>query len=508
MFSKRSTLLCLLLSLLIVSGPGLAQRRARIDSVIHSGTNQLRAGDVLEVILTGDRGGQARFEILGAIKSVALTETQPGRYETRYVIPQGLVIDKGVLVGYLKLGNREAAQEASRTVTVLAGTSGTSNNANTGIEVNPGPNESVSESQPRVRVRFPGDVRRDSHRFYVDGIDFTRAAKVRREALVWKPDYDLSPGLHKAEVSATGTNGQNYSYAWSFTTGSAGAGSSSVTMSPNNGEVVTVSRPRIGADFRQRVSRAQLVIDGRDFTSQSGFSGQAIYWDPGYDLAPGQHQVDAIGFASNGQIRQQWTFTINATANSITNSITNLSFSPTNVSPGQTVSVSYNAPTGSRAYFDAGNLSNNPMRETSTGYFTGSYTVPSNQNGSVSIVGRAVLSNGQTITANAPSQLMVNGNVLSVSNIRSGMTLPVNFNVQGSGRPGSQVQVVVRYSKNDVLGALAGATAQFSSSAMVSSSGHFDVGIEASRVPRNGKMLLIITDNANSTPIEIEVTRQ
>ncbi|MCA9790790.1 MAG: hypothetical protein KC910_03315 [Candidatus Eremiobacteraeota bacterium] len=503
MFSKQINPIVILLLVAMASGPSLADRRARIDSVIHSGTGQLRAGDVLEVILTGDRGGRARFEILGAIKSVALTETQPGRYETRYVIPQGLTVDKGVLVGYLKIGNREVAQEASRTVTVVAG-SGNSTANNSGFEVNPGPDETVAESQPRVRVRFPGDIRKDSQRFYVDGIDFSRAAHMRREALVWKPDYDLSPGRHQAEVSGTGTNGQNYSYSWYFTTGSSSAGQTSITMVPNNGEVVTSSRPRIGADFRQRISRAQLIIDGRDFTSQSAISAQAIYWNPGYDLAPGQHQVDAIGFASNGQLRQQWSFTINASANSITN----LNFSPTAVNPGQTVTVSYNAPSGSRAYFDLGSATNNPMRETSTGYFTGTYTVPSNLNGNVTVAGRAVLTNGQTISANAPNQLVVNGSTLTVSNIRAGMTLPVNFNVQGTGRPGSQVQVVVRYSKNDVLGALAGATAQFTATGMVSASGHFDIGVEASRVPRNGKMLLVITDNASSSPIELQVTRQ
>ncbi|HIB64000.1 MAG TPA: copper amine oxidase N-terminal domain-containing protein, partial [Phycisphaerales bacterium] len=70
----------------------------KIDTVFHNGTTVLQPGKTLDVIVYGEPGGTATFEILGVTSQISLPEVSSGKYQTRWTIPNGMVVEKGVLL--------------------------------------------------------------------------------------------------------------------------------------------------------------------------------------------------------------------------------------------------------------------------------------------------------------------------------------------------------------------------------------------------------------------------
>lgn len=78
-------------------------------------------------------------------------------------------------------------------------------------------------------------------------------------------------------------------------------------------EIVTVSRPEIGANFpfRVRQDTVRLTVDGRDVTPQLLLTTRQARWSPNYDLDQGRHSVRLLALTEDdGQIDHCWQFQI------------------------------------------------------------------------------------------------------------------------------------------------------------------------------------------------------
>ena len=295
-----------------------------IERVVHNGTGVLKAGDVVEMIVYGEPGGTANFEIMGHTQPISLPEVSSGRYQTRYTVPNGLQVQRGVLLAHLTKNGREAAKEAERQITVRGG--GNNNNNTGGWQTYPVANSTVNVVRPQLNVTFPENVQAGTTRLYVDGIDFSQQAQLSGNQLIWTPQYDLAAGRHQVQVRANASSGRTLDYQWAYnidTNAANNGGTLAVNeLRPNNGQAVSTTRPQIGAIFNENVSNITLTVDNTDVTNMQGVQrySNGLVWTPNYDLQTGRHRAKIVGTdANNRQVTQQWNFTVNNGSGNTTN---------------------------------------------------------------------------------------------------------------------------------------------------------------------------------------------
>ncbi len=316
----------------------------KIDRIVHNGTAALAPGDALEVVVYGDPGATATFEIMGHTQEISLPEISSGRYQTRYTIPNGLKVQRGVLLAHLTKNGRETAQEADRQITVRAGGNNNNNN-NSNWQTYPDANSTVNSLRPQLSITFPESVQNGTTRLYVDSIDFTQQARLSGNQLLWTPQYDLSPGRHQAQVRASANSGRQLDYQWAFNIDANANNTGNFVVQelrPANGQSVTTNRPSIGAIFSQNISSVTLTVDNVNVTNQQGVQrySNGITWTPNYNLQNGTHQASVTGVDSaNRQVTQAWTFNVGNTNNGNTGTQT---LTVSNLSNGSSVPPVFN----------------------------------------------------------------------------------------------------------------------------------------------------------------------
>lgn len=263
--STRSLILFILQLSLCLSGFLPAQAQGPIDRVFHTATSALQPGDSLHVVMLGAPGGMAEFEILGKTSSQAMQETSPGRYEADLIVPRGLEVKDGIVLVTLSINGKKTAREADRLVTVGSGTGGAVPAASSFIV---SPNSTVRTSRPSVSVTFPARIRPRTATLFVDGLNFSSQAAVNATSLGWTPNFDMDPGLHRAEVRATGEQGQSFTHSWQFSTMSGRTGGAAPPTSfnpPSTRRALSVTNLRNG------------VILGSSFTVEGvGMPGTTV----------------------------------------------------------------------------------------------------------------------------------------------------------------------------------------------------------------------------------------
>lgn len=476
----------------------------KIDQVFHSATNALSPGDSIEVIVYGEPGGKAGFEILGATNLIQLPEVSSGKYQLRWTVPNGLKVERGVLLAHLQKGGRETAVEAQRQVTVRAG----STSPAATWQVKPSSDSVTADYRPFLTVDFPEAVSAGTVRLFVDGVDFTNQLKLVGQQIQWQPTYNLSTGTHQVEVRGVGVSGQSLSHAWNFRIDPNASTSTNFQVSelrPANGTTVE-SRPQIGVFFNRNLQSITFRVDSVTITNQAGVSRyqNGILWTPNYDLSTGQHQASVSAVDVNGQvINQQWNFVVGAST------ISNFTVSPTSAGAGQQIVVALNGPSGASGTFSIGGVPNLPLTEISSGRYQGSYTVGAQDNGTVSVGAQLRMPNGQVLQATAPSQVTLssNQNQLSVTNLANGSTLPPTYNVQGRGQSGRTVSVLIEYSSNNLLEVLIGSLKTIRTQGTVTGNGFFDIPVDTSALSSGQAYRLTVSDGT-SQPVVFNFKRQ
>ncbi len=218
----------------------------KINQVVVSPQRALVPGDTLTVIMTGDTGGQASFDIVAVRTGVPMPEVGPGRYQGNLVIPAGLQADAAALLVKLTKAGQEAMQQAATGVTIRS--TSTTDTSSVGIEF-PTANSTVSSLRPEIGVSFPTAITAGSVRMSVDNMDVTSAAQVYGTRISWQPPTDLGIGQHSARVTGVDNFGNNLNRQWSFGVSTVGSNATglvtSLSLSPTSpytvGQNVTVT---------------------------------------------------------------------------------------------------------------------------------------------------------------------------------------------------------------------------------------------------------------------------
>ena len=483
----------------------------RIDRVFHSATRELKSGDTVDVVIYGVEKGKATFEILGSTNLISVPEVSPGKYQTRWRVPQGLVVEKGILLAHLRLNGRETAVEAQRQITVVAGSSkpGTAQTDNWALS--PASGSTTANSRPRLSLTFPAPIQPQSLRLYVDGVDFSNQVRLSGRQISWQPTYNLSSARHAAEVRATTTSGQQLSRSWGFVIDpnyrpdqQQGQTFRFSELRPKRG-AKTGARPEIGAILSEEVSYLEMYVDGRPLGNQSGVrrASNALLWTPKNNLSPGTHRVKMMARNRKGAtINTQWNFEVSNLA------ISNFTFSPLRASSSQQVKVRLQGPAGAKGIFSVGQVNNLALREVTQGQYEGLYTVSSRDKGNAKVSAQLRLQNGQVLRATAPKNLeFIDSGQLTVSNLSNGMAISPVFNVQGTGRAGQTVTVLVEYGSGDILGALSGQTRRLQTQGQVRANGSYDIQVDAS-VVRHGQKIRLSVSDGQSQAIQLVLTRR
>ena len=100
---KAASELCMQMVATIPNPVELVESPPRIQAVVHNGAGRmLRPGDVLKVVMIGDRGQTAGWSIPPLIDKIPMQEKEPGVYAGTYRIQSGDRLPDGRLVGYLR----------------------------------------------------------------------------------------------------------------------------------------------------------------------------------------------------------------------------------------------------------------------------------------------------------------------------------------------------------------------------------------------------------------------
>lgn len=318
--------------------------KPKIDQIIHSATTALKPKDMLEVVATGSPDATASFEILGKTQEISMPEVSPGRYQARWRIPNGLLVNKGVIIVHLRKGRLESVLEANRNITVQADNAGSTSTTSSEWITDPPANGVVNTVRPQLTVNLPTSILAGTARLYVDGLDFSQQLTSSGNRLSWSPSYNLSPGTHSAQVRASASNGQQLDYQWSFSVDSSGRTTLAVSkLSPAEGEAVASNRPAIEAIFNQTLKDIRLSLDNVDITEQPGVSLQSngISFTPNYKLANGTHRVVVTATdVYNRSITKQWSFRVGKSTATKSGSSTQI-FAVTNLVNGATVPADF-----------------------------------------------------------------------------------------------------------------------------------------------------------------------
>ena len=144
-----------------VSQPPLTAPAAdapQISRVVHNGAGALRPGDNLEVVVYGDPGARATFELLGQTQEINMPEVSSGRYQATYTIPMGIQAQRAVLLAHLRSNGLETAQESERPITIRAQAYNDNNYTNYNYNNNPNYNPGYPTGQLYVSNLTNGSV--------------------------------------------------------------------------------------------------------------------------------------------------------------------------------------------------------------------------------------------------------------------------------------------------------------------------------------------------------------
>ena len=470
-----------------------------IDRVFHSATTNLSPGDPLSIVVYGEPKSRATFEILGATKQIELVEVSPGKYEKRWIVPNGLTVEKGVLLAHLQTNGLETALEAERQITVTSTRTIPQNNATPSSWSEFPVSKSLSRSaRPLIRATFPSDIQNNSVRFFVDGVDFTNQARIQGRRFSWLPNFNMSTSTHQVQLQATDTQGRLISHNWDFQVDPQAPGVNSAQgfilneTRPGNGTTVS-PRPEIGALFNRNLRSIEFSVDGVALNNRRELQRltNGVLWTPTQSLSVGQHRARVKAVDQNGQVlERQWNFQVG------NNGVSRFTVSPSKASQGQTVNLSLQAERGATGSFSVGQVRNIPLREVSPGLFQGSYQVRQNDQGQLPVSASLRLRNGRVIQGSSPNPLIVESrSAFTVSNLRDGMSVSPNFSVRGTGTPGENISVTVRYSSRKLVDILTGQERTLVTQGVVRPNGSFDIPVDAGVVKAGQQFLIVVSGN-------------
>ncbi|MBW3623031.1 MAG: copper amine oxidase N-terminal domain-containing protein [Armatimonadetes bacterium] len=224
-----------------------------------------------------------------------------------------------------------------------------------------------------------------------------------------------------------------------------------VNLSPTSGSTITRARPDIYAEFRSQGSAGidrnsvRLTVNGKDVTDQARVTPGFIIYTPTEPMN-GSTMVqlrvaDRAGNVSNALT----TFNVRPVAEGLTAVTHNAEEA---LAPGETLTITARGEPGGTATFTLPGVAQNlPMRETSPGVYTGTYTVRSNDKAFDTPIQVRLRTDGGTVsTLNTARPVSLAGGTLQRPFLISpapGTKLSDSIQVVGRAEPNSTVRVML-----------------------------------------------------------------
>lgn len=215
------------------NGTTTQDNSGEISSFNHDGSDWLKAGSTLKVVMDGAAGGAAAFGIPGIVDKVTMKEVSSGRYESSWVIPsgKGLVVTGGKVIGLLRIGTVQRLIQAGNPVNIDTLSPKILNST-------PDPDSIVAETRPTISVVTEDSgsgVDTNRVTMTVNDADVTDAASITRYFASYRPQAALKAGINKAKVTVYDQAGNATSQTWSFNVQGAGSVITSFTHSDITG---------------------------------------------------------------------------------------------------------------------------------------------------------------------------------------------------------------------------------------------------------------------------------
>ncbi|MBI3926519.1 MAG: copper amine oxidase N-terminal domain-containing protein [Armatimonadetes bacterium] len=294
------------------------QSAPTINQVIHNATGPLQVGDSLDVVMTGDPGGQASFQILGVTASITMRDVGNGRYEGQFTIPRGASVNGGVLTVRLAKNGRETIAESNRAVTIQTASVPPPNptsSALTIIRLFPPANSNNNPATPTIGVEFAGVIGRVNV-LQVDTQNFIGQAQQQGNQVFFIPTFNLAGGSHSVQVAAVDASGNPVTASWTFDVLSqptnAGPSLTIAKVFPPANSTNNPAKPTIGVEFAGVIGRVNVLqVDNKDVIGQAQQQGNRVVWTPTIDLAGGSHSVRVTAADASGRpVTTSWTFDV------------------------------------------------------------------------------------------------------------------------------------------------------------------------------------------------------
>ncbi len=198
----------------VLSTPGPAGA-AEIADISLTAPGPLRAGQAFTVTLHGTPGGRASFDIGTYLTGIALPETQPGTYTTRYTVPPGVNFSRTTVYGHLVVGTAEAPRAEAPQLLAVTTTPPQI------VEIAPANGQVVNNNKPSIYAtyRSPTDVGIDVSkvRIEVNGLDVTASSTRTDQFITYTAGAVLADGPVDVTVSVADNAGNVQTHKWSFT---------------------------------------------------------------------------------------------------------------------------------------------------------------------------------------------------------------------------------------------------------------------------------------------------
>jgi len=188
---------------------------AQITDVSVAAPGPLRAGQSFTVTLHGTPGGHATFDIGSYLTGIALAETEPGTYTTRYTVPPDVNFSRTTVYGHLTVGTVEAPRaEAAQLVAVTTTPPQI-------VDIAPSNGQVVNNNKPSIYAtyRSPTDVGIDVSkvRIEVNGLDVTASSTRTDQFITYTAGAPLADGPVNVSVTIADNAGNPQTRRWSFT---------------------------------------------------------------------------------------------------------------------------------------------------------------------------------------------------------------------------------------------------------------------------------------------------
>lgn len=186
-----------------------------ISGVTTDATRPMRAGEWLGVTLRGTPGGAATFDVGPYVSGIAMTQSSPGVYSGRYMIPKGASFAGVPVIGHLRVagGVPDATARAAGTVSASSSPPGIGDFA-------PGDGVTVSGDRPAIYATFVSDavaVNPSSATMTVNGHDVTAASVRNAYFIQYVPASAYASGPVRVTVTVSDLAGNQTTKTWTFT---------------------------------------------------------------------------------------------------------------------------------------------------------------------------------------------------------------------------------------------------------------------------------------------------